>query len=106
MDNTINIKNTTLTIHPRTVFDVLSAEELSKRETAKEWPASLFTFIIHSSLKRNLDSIPWYRPLKRFRLARLVSLRSLVRHLSLNEMNRIILLINEVESQKSGSDNG
>lgn len=95
--NTIQLKNTTLTVHPRTVFDVLSAEELSKRDSAKEWPASLFTFIIHSSLKRNLDYLPWYSVFRRFRIRRLVSIQSLVRLLSLSEMNRIIIMIHEAE---------
>ncbi len=98
---TVTIKNTTLTIHPRTAFDVLSAEELSKREVANEWPVSLFTFIVHTSLKRNLEGIPRYRFIKRYRIASLVSIQSLVRVLSLSEMNAIIMKINRVEA-----DNG
>ena len=93
----IKLKNTTLNVHPRTVFDVLSAEELSKRDSAKEWPASLYTFINHSSLRRNLDFVPWYRFIKRFQIRKLVSIQSLVRLLSLSEMNRIIIMIHEAE---------
>lgn len=103
---TIKLKNTTLTIHPRTVFDILSAEELAKRDSAKEWPASLYTFIIHTSLKRNLDCTPWYRFFRRLMIRRLVSLPSLVRLLSLSEMNRIILMINEAEAGSMEVENG
>ncbi len=103
---TITIKRTQLNIYPRTAFDVLSAQELAKRESAQEWPASLFTYIVHCSLKRNLDHLPWYRFLRRLRISRLVSIQSLVRALSIQEMNHIITLINEAEKIETEANNG
>jgi len=102
---TIKLKNTTLNIYPRSAWDALMIEQISKNKIEVS-TAGMYLHIIHTSLRRNLEQIPWYRLLKRLSIYRLTRISSLVNLLSIPQMTEIVNIIKEIETFSLEDNNG
>ena len=90
------IDNTKLNIFPRLAVDVIRLAQLSRSRTEQPDEAAMlfdYCYILHSSLKRNVENLPWYRFLLRRKILRITMPNVLVLKLPVQTISDLVLKV-------------
>lgn len=100
MSSFVIIRGLKLKILQRKALDVIQLAEFARKSPERNDPSrQVFEFakIVSDSLKANIDQLPWWRWIRRFRISQLVRVKRLMKEFSVQQLGVYALEVFKAE---------